>query len=121
MSKRKNNQKPNIVFRNSSTIIALLLSYLCMAAGVIWLNKNTDLTGVGLFISCLFIYGIYVLIFAVPFFTTAKRAVIFRQSRNQTRNALRFASACGGFAFVLGIVLGGLFLLLNRFAGSPFF
>lgn len=118
MSKRKNNQKPNIVFRDSSTIIALLLSYLCIAAGVIWLNKNTDLTGVGLFISCLFIYGIYVLIFAVPFFTTAKRAVIFRQSRNQTRNALRFASACGGFAFVLGIVLGGLFLLLNRFAGS---
>ena len=114
MSKRKNNQKPNIVFRDSSTIIALLLGYLCMAAGVIWLNKNTELTGVGLFISCLLIYGIYILIFAVPFFTTAKKAVIFRQSRNQTRNALHFASSCGGFAFVAGIVLAGLFLLINR-------
>lgn len=118
MSKRKNNQKPNIVFRDSSTIIALLLGYLCMAAGVIWLNKNTELTGVGLFISSLLIYGIYILIFAVPFFTTAKKAVIFRQSRNQTRNALHFASSCGGFAFVAGIVLAGLFLLINRFAGS---
>lgn len=89
-----------------------------MVGGVIWLNKHTELTGVGLFVSCLLIYGIYVLIFAVPFFTTAKKAVIFRQSRNQTRNALRFASASAGFALVAGIVLGALFLLLDRFAGS---
>lgn len=115
MSKRKKHMKQNFIFKDPITILVLAVIYICSLIAVIYLNKVIELFGMGLFASCLTLYGALALIFVLAFYSTSKKAVSLRHSKGQTRNALQWAKVSSFGALFIGILIAIILLAVRTF------
>jgi hypothetical protein len=112
MAKHRKMKKQHFISRYQLQAVALFILYISVILKTVLLNKTTDAMGTGAYISIFSIVFILAVILMLTLQEVVGKAVGYRKSRNQYRNALKMMKTGALAGLVLGILVGLLLILL---------
>lgn len=112
MAEQKRLKRQNFIAKNKLRAVAGIVMFVAVLLKMIFLYKKIDNTGTGFYLTAYTFVLIIALILSLSLREVVKKAVSYRKSRNQYKNAVKIMQTGSLMGLVLGLVLFLFFLLL---------
>jgi hypothetical protein len=111
MARQKRMKKQNFISRYQFQVIALIILCITVLCKYIFLGKKIGSMGMGVYTTVFSFLFMIVLLLAWILREIVEKAVFYRKSRNQYRNAIRITKAGALAGLCIGVVLFAVFVL----------
>lgn len=112
MAEPKRLKKQNFIARNKLRTVAEIVIFVAVLLKMIFLHKKIDNTGTAFYLTAYTFVLVIALILSLSLREVVKKAVSYRKSRNQYKNAVKIMKTGSLMGLVLGLVLFFFFMLL---------